>query len=252
MPDFSDPHVVLRAAHIIPGCIGLAAFWVPVFTKKGGRVHVFFGWIFVACAVLVIVSALASSLWGLIDPASFTHRDEISAAGAARIRFFTAFLGALGIYTMTPLWLAIRTVRTRKDRRRLGGSLTWPFIGLEALAGCGLIAFAIWWAIQLGWSYQPGVLFGVGALGLFATWDHGKFVAWPPQEKMTWWYKHMEYMLSCGIAFHTAFLVFGANRYIGEYLQGPLAFVPWFLPTAIGVPAISMWVSYYRKKFGDE
>lgn len=252
MFDFSTPHGWLRAAHIIPGFIGLAAFWVPVFAKKGGRIHIFFGWIFVVCAALVIVSAMTSAGWGLTHPASFSPRTSMSEDGVDRIRFFTAFLGALAVYTLTPLWLGIRLTRTRKNPERLGGSLTWPILALQGLTGLALIGYAIVWCVNDGWSVIPGVFIGVGLLGLYATWDQGRFVARPPKEKMIWWYKHMEYMLSCGIAFHTAFLVFGLGRIIGDYLTGPAAFVPWVLPTLIGVPAITIWVRHYRRRFGDE
>jgi hypothetical protein len=252
MLDFSTVHGWLRAAHIIPGFLGLAAFWVPMFAKKGGRIHIFFGWIFVACAATVIVSALTSCAWGLIDPRSFAATESLSAGGVARIRFFTAFLGALAVYTAIPLWLAIRVIRLRKQLERLGESLTWPLIVVQAITALALIASAAWWVHQFGWQFQAGVLAGIGGLGLYATANVARFVARPPQEKMTWWYKHMEYMMTCGIAFHTAFLVFGLNRFIGDYLNGPWAFLPWVLPTLIGVPATSIWVRYYRRKFRDE
>ena len=34
---------LLRYGHIVAGFAGLAAFWVPVFSKKGGARHVRFG-----------------------------------------------------------------------------------------------------------------------------------------------------------------------------------------------------------------
>ena len=56
-------------------------------------------------------------------------------------------------------------------------------------------------------------------------------------------------MLGCGIAFHTAFIVFGAQRLWAYELAGPLAVVPWLLPTVIGIPAIVIRTGYYRRKF---
>ncbi|MCE2540754.1 MAG: DUF2306 domain-containing protein, partial [Acidobacteria bacterium] len=57
-------------------------------------------------------------------------------------------------------------------------------------------------------------------------------------------------MLGGGIAFHTAFIVFGAQRVWAYELAGPLAIVPWILPTVVGIPAIVVWTRYYRRKFG--
>ena len=47
----------VRLVHVVGGFTGLAAFWVPVFTKKGSPVHRRFGRIFLWCAWLVLGSA---------------------------------------------------------------------------------------------------------------------------------------------------------------------------------------------------
>ncbi len=47
----------IRWMHVIPGFIGLTAFWVPIFAKKGGNRHIFFGTIFLYCAYIVLGSA---------------------------------------------------------------------------------------------------------------------------------------------------------------------------------------------------
>ena len=66
------------------------------------------------------------------------------------------------------------------------------------------------------------------------------------------WYKHMEEMVGSGIAFHTAFLVFGARRLFGSALiQGTWSFLPWILPIALGLPALHFWTHFYKRKFGE-
>ena len=61
---------------------------------------------------------------------------------------------------------------------------------------------------------------------------------------------HLISMLAAGISFHGAFIVFGAQRLWAYELAGPLAIAPWVLPTVVGIPAISAWIRYYRRKFG--
>ena len=56
-------------------------------------------------------------------------------------------------------------------------------------------------------------------------------------------------MLGGGIAFHTAFAVFGGARLFDLGLEGGLAVIPWVLPALIGVPAIAIWVRHYKKEF---
>lgn len=251
MQNLSTPHGILRTLHIIPGFIGLIAFWVPVFAKKGGRIHIFFGWVFVVCAAIVTVSAMASAAWGLIDPASFDHRESITQVDAANTRFVTSFLGAIALFTLSQLWLGIRVIRVRRSGQPIGNLSTRLLLITQALGGTALFGFGLWWTYVFGWSIQPAVLLFIGVGITRSAFDNIKLLGRPPRSKMDWWYRHMQFMLTTGIAFHTAFLVFGANRYIGDYLHGWWALVPWVLPTAIGAPAIAIWVRYYRRRFGD-
>ena len=60
--------------------------------------------------------------------------------------------------------------------------------------------------------------------------------------------KHLECMIGCGIAFHTAALITIVNSVLKLQLPGALNLVPWLLPTVIGVPAIIVVSARYAKK----
>ena len=47
-----------RWLHVSAGFIGLAAFWVPVMTRKGGKTHRFYGKIFKYSAYVVLIGAM--------------------------------------------------------------------------------------------------------------------------------------------------------------------------------------------------
>ena len=68
---------------------------------------------------------------------------------------------------------------------------------------------------------------------------------WP----MVHWYEHLGSMLGGGIAFHTAFAVFGIQRFIDYDLSGIVGLLPWIAPTVVGTVAITLWTRYYRRKF---
>jgi hypothetical protein len=68
---------------------------------------------------------------------------------------------------------------------------------------------------------------------------------------MAHWYEHLGSMVGGGIAFHTAFAVFGIQRFIEYDLSGIVAVLPWVLPTIVGTIAITILTRHYRKKFGD-
>ena len=71
-----------------------------------------------------------------------------------------------------------------------------------------------------------------------------------PSERMWWYYAHLGNMIGAGIAFHTAFMVFGANRFVSMDLPGFWQLVPWVLPTAIGLPIQYRLERTQRRRFG--
>jgi hypothetical protein len=46
-----------RTIHVVFGFVGLAAYWVPILSRKGGVNHVRFGAIFTRCAWVVLASS---------------------------------------------------------------------------------------------------------------------------------------------------------------------------------------------------
>jgi hypothetical protein len=54
-------------------------------------------------------------------------------------------------------------------------------------------------------------------------------------------------MIGAGVAFHTAFAVFGMSRLVDTGILGPVAVLPWILPTLIGVPAAMLFSRKYRR-----
>ena len=123
-----------------------------------------------------------------------------------------------------------------------------------------LIGFALWNLVLAAQEQHPfgetaygmySLLLALGAFTLFGVVQDLRYIYRPRPSRMAWWYMHMEKVIGLGIGFHTAFLVFGASRFLSQYLQGPLQVIPWILPTAIGLPATTLWINAYRRKFGE-
>ena len=74
----------------------------------------------------------------------------------------------------------------------------------------------------------------------------------PRTEHMGWFYSHMGSMLGGGIAFHTAFAVFGAQRIWDYSLAGAWGVLPSILPTLVGIPGIALGTLYYKKRFNRQ
>ncbi|NKB87639.1 MAG: hypothetical protein GKS06_05410 [Acidobacteria bacterium] len=231
-----------RWFHIIVGFTGLAAWWVPVLTKKGGKQHVFFGKLFALSAYIIGTTALAGvsmrmgyALWQGID---VTQNPETFG--------FLIFLAYLGVVTIGITHQAVRVIRTRNDP----DSIRTPFLkALAVLMGVGSLAVVTWAVTQ--WSSVSPVLLALSPVGLLGAHGIYKYMYHRPPEKMAWWYEHMGAMLGAGIAFHTAFLVFGSRVVIDLQIFGAFNWVPWVLPAVIGTIGGSYWEKFYRRKFGD-
>ena len=231
----------LVLAHVATGFVGLAAFWIPVFARKGGRLHVYAGSVFTYCAYVVTVSAVTVSVGRVVS----YQAQGIAFADRPDLYGFAVFLGYLGVVTFATVRHAIRVVATRKSPE----TLRTPFH--EALAWASIAGSVAVIAFGLGvWSDISPILLGLSPIGLFTGSSMLRLMRNPGAQHMSWFYSHLGSMIGGGIAFHTAFIVFGAQRVWAYELAGPLAIVPWILPTVIGIPAIVVWTRYYRRKFG--
>ena len=227
--------------HIVAGFIGLAAFWVPVFAKKGGRAHVRFGRVYTWCAYVVTLTAVVVSLGRVasyrLDGIGITDRPDLYG--------FTCLLGYLGIATFASVRQAIRVVATR----RAPEALRTPFhvaLSWASIAG-SVVAVAV---ALTAWSEVSPILLGMSPIGVIIGSNNLRVIR-RPREHMAWFYSHLGSMLGGGIAFHTAFLVFGLGRFVSLEIPGVLAVLPWLLPTLIGIPAIVLWTRHYRRRFGQ-
>jgi hypothetical protein len=259
-------HTLLRFSHISVGGLGLVLFWVPVFATKGGRLHIACGRVFVWTAYWVATTSLVSSAWGIISPISFLGARGAAldsarqAAVSENFRFIFAILGFLGFAVLTSTAYGVRVVRTRRDHSQVRTPLILALHGCSMAAAVALFLFG---AITLVLSYAgrgaipsgeaakywvPTIL---GSFTVISVYTEIRYVMRPRPTPMAWWYKHMEQMLGVGVGFHTAFLVFGAQRLVPIQVEGAWRLLPWILPTLVGAPAIQLWVRSYRRKFGE-
>jgi len=231
-----------RLFHIVVGVVGLAAWWVPLLTKKGGRRHKLLGKVFALCAYIVGTTAvlgvtirIASAMWR-----GASVQDNIETFG------FLLLLGYLGVLTLTVTHFAVQVVRTRRDPDTIG---TPTLLALTAaLVGGSIVALV--YALLL-WSSLSIILLALGPIGIILALDILRYIYRRPPEKMAWWYAHMGAMLGAGIAFHTAFLVFGSQVVLDFSILGPFNWVPWVTPGLIGIVGGRYWENFYRRKFGD-
>lgn len=232
----------IRFAHIALGFTGLVAFWIPVFARKGSRLHVVAGRVFAWCVYFVAGSAVVNSLILM----GLAIRSGQGPAASPDVFGFLVFLFYLGLTTFASGRHAVRVVEAKHDPT----AIDTPFHRVMAVAPAAGSLVVIAYALRY-WSGASIVFLALSTIGLSQGRDIWRYMTREPASRMSWWYEHMGAMLGTGIAFHTAFAVFGASRLLDYSLSGPLALVPWILPAAIGIPAIQVWTRHYRRRFGE-
>lgn len=231
-----------RWIHIVFGFTGLVAFWIPAAARKGGRVHVRAGRVFEWAAYIVAGTAVLNALgrFGVAFARGARIEENEAAFG------FAIFLAYLGILTFAGVRHAVRAVRTKGDWDAMR---TPAHTALAVLSILGSIvvfvyALAVWSGVSL-------VLLALSPIGILGGREMLSQVRNPPDERMGWYYVHAGNIIGAGIAFHTAFLVFGSSRFIPFELPGLWQLVPWVLPAAIGIPVSHTLETRYRRRFGE-
>jgi hypothetical protein len=263
MSELLEPlHLGLRYSHIVLGFAGLALFWAIVSLKKGTPIHRRVGMVFFWIALWVGGSALVGSVWALVHVESYAPwLAHVEPEEQAEIREFVQFIFVILLFlssaTITGAVFGANVMRCREQHERLR-TTSVPFWGVATGAiAAGMIAFGVYKLAvpdsrsgALPWAaYQVPVILGL--IGVFTSVAEGRYVFGPRPGPREWLYKHVKLMLCTGIAFHTAFLVFGANRLTGYSLSGIWTLIPWVVPPVVGWILTFLYIRRLRRQNGD-
>lgn len=232
---------ILTWPHVILGFTGLVAFWFPVFARKGATLHRRAGKIFVWCGYGVTFSAALSCavLATIILGRDLTEHNRENLASIA-------FLAYLALVTFVVLRHSMRVLESKRRPSRIDTPLDRGLAYAAITASLAIIAFAL--AQPTG---KTVLLLALSPIGLTSGWGIRRYLTGADPSPRAWFYEHMGATLGAGIAFHTAFAVFGMRRIFELPSSGLLSMLPWILPAAIGIPGTFLWQRYYRNKFGD-
>lgn len=215
----------LLSTHVIAGFLSLIIFWIPIFTKKGGNIHVKVGKVYVFLMWFVVISA------GMLSVENLLQGSYLQAA----------FLGFLTLITSNPLWYGIATLKHKKGMSAAYKNAHLVFNSVIVLSGILLLLYG---CTMIGQGPDM-MLFFFGVLGITNSkevYNHFK----KPTTKEDWYKQHYSGMVITAIAAYTAFAVFGGNQLLAGKLPGYLMALPWILPTIIGT-GILVYMGRSRK-----
>jgi uncharacterized membrane protein len=222
---------ILRVLHIIGGFLALAIFWIPMVTRKGGKVHNRLGWIYVWAMSVVAVSAFYMGVYRVFLDQN-ASQERVS---------FSWFLIFISILSGASAWYGIRVLRfkKRKERHRHPADLFASILLICSGIGIGFYGILIGSPLI---TYFP-------LLGLFLGGIQLNYWLRKPAKRQHWYFEHFGGMIACCISTVTAFTVFGAPRLLN--IKSTNLFL-WLVPTMVLVPVLIGFTIYYTKKFNSK
>lgn len=228
--------------HVFAGFIGLISFWVPVLTRKGGKHHKLFGKVFKYCAYVVLLAASLAILLRLPQMMSTNFDDQFEVLALS----FYVFLSYLIVVVFISLRHGFAVLEHKSDITELNNTMNNALANVAMASSIVLIAYAIFVS-----PLNQILLYALSPIGVFTCVDIKTAIRNKHNYKKTWLYEHLASLLGTGIAFHTAFAVFGAGQIFNLNLSGFVQVIPWITPALIGLPAISIWTRVYKQKYGE-
>jgi hypothetical protein len=217
---------MLVVLHVATGAIGLVTFWVPVLGRKGGPAHKRYGRLFNWLMLATAATAILMALLNLHDPAG-TH-PHIADADFTRNIFgwMMLYLGVLTVNLTLYGWNALLNRRDHAANRR-ALNLALQLILLILSANTAIRGFLVG---------QP-LMIGISTIGFATVGTNLWFMLTPRPRPVYALREHVKGLIGTGISVYTAFLAFGAVRFVPELALHPGL---WAIPLVAGL-AIIIW-----------
>ncbi|RNC83806.1 MAG: hypothetical protein ED557_08515 [Balneola sp.] len=216
-------HDILRYTHVLLGALCLISGLIPMFSKKGGKLHRLSGKLFFWTMFGIFATALLMI---------FFYR-------------FNYFLLVIAVFSFYMCFTGYRVLYRKKPGEQ--NWIDWTGAIITTLAGLSFLYLAVTRYIDSG-SIKPLIIL-LTVFGFLTSWsaieDMIIFRKKNVDDKLWWFYHHMSAFCGAYIAAVTAFAVQMSGTHLAhlEY-----AWLSWILPAALGTPLISIAKRRYMKK----
>jgi len=226
---------IFLVLHIAAGSIALGLFWVQAAGRKAGARHRQIGRYYQKLMWAAVLSAIVLCLIRITQG---------SVIGAV-------FLLFIALITAKPLWMGTQVLNLKTKSQQAVNLARYNQVVLAFN-----LAIVVFGGAMLVFGFKSsGQSFAVlmmifGALGLSNVSDLiVTLKSMRSEVAVDWMKEHIVSMGTSGIAAHTAFLVFGANRLLPSAVtQSNWSFVPWVAPAVVGIILIRLAVRKYQPK----
>lgn len=231
----------LLLVHLVSVAAAAAAFWTTAVTDKGGRTHRTAGRWFARWVYAGAATGAALAVMGLVRPAVIplaAGRDALAAP--ERHLLWLAFYLLVVIVAPVQHGLAVIVAGPSPLRVRSPAHLA---LNLAAMGGSVLlfpasIVWREWWFL-----FAASAGFVVGLRNM-------SYASRAAAAGIDWQREHLTSLITAGMGFHTALLVFSATRWPWVAGGGRWIWLAWLGPTLVGLPAVLLLrrrkSSYFR------
>ncbi len=209
-----NAYSIVYALHVGIGALALATFWTAGLARKGSRVHVLAGKIYLVALSVVLASAFPLAIRLLLR-------------GAGDFGWFLLYLLVI---TSTAVWTGWRAIRDKRNYPRFIGPVYRVLAVLNVASGAAVFA--------LGTHAGRPILIAFSLIGLLGGAAMLRDVHRGKPDSPRWWMReHLGAMIGTGIATHIAFLGIGLPKLL-PMLAGPvLQNIAWFGPLVVAIAA---------------
>lgn len=219
----TDMHDIIRYSHVALGALCLISGIIPMFSKKGGKLHRQVGRLFFWSMFGIFITALLLL---------FSYR-------------FNFFLLVIAVFSFYQCFTGYRVLYRKKPGEQTW--IDWTGAIITLLAGLSFLYLGTKRFMAYGSMNPLTILLFV--FGVLTSWaaieDMINFRKKDMPEKLWWFYHHMSAFCGAYIAAITAFAVQMSGSYLSHIEYNWLS---WILPAMIGVPLISFWKRKYMTK----
>ncbi len=234
----------LTYTHAIAGGLGLVVFWLPLIARLGGSTHKRYGRVFVTAMQIAGATAVIMTLLLYGFPIEVRAAENLSAdyqtqliAEANNLADLLLPLGLLLLANSRHAVMVLRCKQNREPLRAISHRLLILALGTACIH---LLLVAISDGGALRWVF--------GFLGLGNAVAMWRYIHKSELRKGEWLQAHIGNILGAGIGAHTAFLVFGGNNLIQQWVNPDMQTWLWIAPSVIGGLGIAVMKARYSTR----
>jgi hypothetical protein len=214
-----DPYKTVVFVHVLSGMSAFVVAPIAMLVKKGSKAHRQWGKLFFWSMTGVVITGIVMSIV------------------LTNIFLFCVAFFAYSLVVSGYRWL----YRKKNTPGQKIATLDWVINIVSIVFDIGLVTVGVLRILSNVTDAFGYISIVFGLIGMNFTYGNFKQYLKPPKEKNAWLLNHIGGMIGGYIATVSAFSAVNLNALP--------TIIRWLWPTIIGIPLMTIWINYYKRKF---